>query len=188
MSKENQAIPTGIKIGNKVLGYSAVIRQLDKGEYDKDLPNGMRLIACVLEGAASGWIHLPVEKLMIIWRWIVVAVFIEEQRNANGTVDIPNDDNGVDRAVIYKGKNGGIGVYPGPLRFVLANHVESCAIEKYGVKEGPALATRMYQDMTESGPNGFRLSALGHEGLEMLHDDFIKQIQTEGIPDMPVIH
>jgi hypothetical protein len=29
---------------------------------------------------------------------------------------------------------------------------------------------------------------MGREGFNMLHDGFIEQIQTEGMPDMPVMH
>lgn len=36
--------------------------------------------------------------------------------------------------------------------------------------------------------HGFRLSTMGREGLDILHDSFIEQIQTEGMPGMPVMH
>ena len=115
------------------------------------------------------------------WR---VVVHIE-----NGTVDVPNDEGGADTAVIYSGEHGAISVYPGPERFALANHIEAGAIEKYGQKEGLLLALRMYQDMVVCDDEyGFRLSAMGREGFNMLHDGFIEQIHTEGMPDMPVMH
>ncbi|MEQ5054238.1 hypothetical protein ABN154_20900 [Klebsiella michiganensis] len=40
----------------------------------------------------------------------------------------------------------------------------------------------------EAAESGFRLSAMGREGFNLLHDGFIEQIQTEGMPDMPVMH
>ena len=29
---------------------------------------------------------------------------------------------------------------------------------------------------------------MGREGFNLLHDSFIEQIQTEGVPDMPIMH
>ncbi|EMX9223639.1 hypothetical protein AAH392_002660 [Citrobacter koseri] len=153
---------TGIRFGNRVIGYSAAIRQLDNGHYDKSIAEGLELLA---------------------------AVFIAEEREKNGTIDVPNDEGGVDTAVIYSGKHGAISVYPGPLRFSLANHVEGIAIEKYGVEKGSKMALRMYQNMVIADPgDGFRMSPFGREGLEMLHDDYIGMIKTSGIPEMPVMH
>lgn len=180
---------TGIRFGNRVIGYSAAIRQLDNGRYDKSLTDGMSILACIMEAVESNWITLNIEKQLIVWRWLLAAVFITEEREKNGTVDVPNDEGDVDIAVIYSGQYGAISVYPGPERFALANHVEAGAIEKYGRKEGLPLALRMYQDMVVADDEyGFRLSAMGREGFNMLHDGFIEQIHAEGMPDMPVMH
>lgn len=180
---------TGIRFGDRVIGYSAAIRHLDNGGYDKCLADGMDLLACIMEGVESGWFMPGTDKQIIIWRWLLVAVFITEEQEKNGTVDVPNDEGGVDNAVVYSGKNGSISVYPGPERFALANHVEGCAIEKYGPELGQQLALRMYQDMIMTDEDcGFRLSAMGREGFNLLHDSFIDQIQTEGMPGMPVMH
>ena len=55
--------------------------------------------------------------------------------------------------------------------------------------EGLPLALRMYQDMVVCDDEcGFRLSSMGRQGFNMLHDGFIEQIQTEGMPGMPVMH
>ncbi|MGY7752031.1 hypothetical protein L1S09_12195, partial [Klebsiella pneumoniae] len=35
---------------------------------------------------------------------------------------------------------------------------------------------------------GFRLSALGREGLNLLHDSFIEHIQIECVPEAPIMH
>lgn len=180
---------TGIRFGNRVIGYSAAVRQLDNGQYDKRIPDGMELLACILEAVESGWITLSIEKQIIVWRWLLVAVFFTEEQEKNGTIDVPNDDGGVDTAVIYSGNRGSISVYPGAERFALANHVEGCAIEKYGLQLGQQLALRMHQDMVVTDDErGFRLSPLGREGFDLLHNSFIEQIQTEGMPDMPVMH
>ena len=180
---------TGIRFGNRVIGYSVAVRQLDNGIYDKRIPDGLDLLACIMEGIESGWFTPCIEKEIIIWRWMLVAVFITEEQEKNGTVEVPNDEGGVDTAVIYSGEHGAISVYPGPERFALANHIEAGAIEKYGPNVGQQLALRMYQDMVVVDDDyGFRLSLMGREGFNLLHDSFIEQIQTEGMPGMPVMH
>ncbi|MFH0571617.1 hypothetical protein ACERQ1_006545 [Klebsiella pneumoniae] len=172
-----------------MIGYSAAIRLLDNGRYDKRLADGMNILACIMEAVESSWLTLTIEQQIIVWRWLLAAVFITEELEKNGTVDVPNDVGGVDTAVIYSGEHGAISVYPGPERFALANHIEAGAIEKYGREEGLPLALRMYQDMVvRDDEYGFRLSAMGREGFNMLHDGFIEQIHTEGMPDMPVMH
>lgn len=180
---------TGIRFGNRVIGYSAAIRQLDNGHYDKNIAEGLELLACIMEAVESNWITLNIDKQIIVWRWLLAAVFIAEEREKNGTIDVPNDEGGVDTAVIYSGKHGAISVYPGPLRFSLANHVEGIAIEKYGVEKGSKMALRMYQNMVIADPgDGFRMSPFGREGLEMLHDDWVEMISTDGLPVKPVMH
>ncbi|HED2738861.1 TPA: hypothetical protein R4Z60_002608 [Klebsiella michiganensis] len=175
--------------GSRLIGCSAAIRELDNGHYDKRLAEGMEILACIMEAVESSWITLNIEKQIIVWRWLLAAVFITEEREKNGTVDVPNDEGGVDIAVIYSGRHGATSVYPGPERFALANHVEAGAIEKYGPDVGQQLALRMYQDMVVADDeSGFRLSAMGREGFNLLHDGFIEQIQTEGMPGMPVMH
>ncbi|MEZ6997840.1 hypothetical protein [Klebsiella variicola] len=172
-----------------MIGYSAAIRLLDNGRYDKHLAEGMEILACIMEAVESNWITLNIEKQIIVWRWLLAAVFITEEREKNGTVDVPNDEGGVDTAAIYSGEHGAISVYPGPERFALANHIEAGAIEKYGPDVGLQLALRMYQDMVVADEeHGFRLSGMGWEVFNMLHDGFIEQIQTEGVPEAPIMH
>lgn len=179
----------GIRFGRRVIGYSTAIRSLDSGRYDRNLTKGLEVLACIMEAEESGWITLNIEKQIIVWRWLLAAVFITEEQEKNGTVEIPNDEGGVDTAVIYSGEHGSISVYPAPERFALANHIEAGAIEKYGPDVGQQLALRMYQDMVVVDDDyGFRLSAMGREGFNLLHDSFIEQIQTEGMPGMPVMH
>lgn len=95
---------TGIRSGNRVIGYSAAIRLLDNGRYDKHLADGMEILACIMEAVESNWITLNIEKELILWRWLLAAVFITEELEKNGTVDVPNDTGGVDTAVIYSSK------------------------------------------------------------------------------------
>lgn len=184
-----EATPNGIKIGNRVIGWSGAVKQFDGPRFDSRPSEGLRWLACIMDAEASGWVALHVKKELILWRWLVATVFINEERDRNGTVDIPNESGGVDTAVIYSGKKGDLSIYPGPLRFSLANHVEGVAIEKYGVEKGSKMALRMYQDMVIADPgDGFRMSPFGREGLEMLHDDYIGMIKTSGMPEMPVMH
>lgn len=181
--------PNGIKIGSRVIGWSGAVKQFDGPRFDFRNSEGLRWLACIMDAVAVGWVSLGTEKELILWRWLVATVFINEEKDKNGTIEIPNEDGGVDIAVIYSGKKGNLSIYPGPLRFSLANHVEGIAIEKYGVCEGSALALRMYQDMVIADPeDGFRMSLFGREGLEMLHDDYIGMIKTSGMPEMPVMH
>ncbi|HFO4008020.1 TPA: hypothetical protein ACHYXZ_005410, partial [Escherichia coli] len=78
-----------------MIGYSTAVRQIDNGNYDKRIPDGLDLIACIMEGIESGWFMPCIEKQIILWRWLVVAVFIAEEQEKNGTVDVQNDKGGV---------------------------------------------------------------------------------------------
>lgn len=53
---------TGIRSGNRVIGYSAAIRLLDNGRYDKHLGEGMEILACIMEAVESGWLELTIGK------------------------------------------------------------------------------------------------------------------------------
>ncbi|CAM8286396.1 hypothetical protein SPM19_11085 [Enterobacter hormaechei subsp. xiangfangensis] len=180
---------SGIRFGNRVIGYSVAVRQLDNGNYDKRIPDGLELLACIMEGIESGWFNPGIEKEIILWRWMLVAVFITEEQEKNGTSEVANDSGGFDKAVIYSGQHGSISIYPAPERFALANHVEGIAIERYGQELGQQMALRMYKGMlAEDEVQGLQLSQFGREGFNLLHDSFIEQIQKEGMPDMPVMH
>ncbi len=183
-----QATPDGVLDAGRVTGYTTIIRSLDAGSFDKNVANALRLLSCVWEAHEKGWYRISIANEVILWRWLVVTVFLIEQRDLNGTAEVPNDSGGVDKAVIYRGKNGGMSIYPGPERFCLASHIESVAIEKYGVLDGPERALQIYKGMVTTGPEGFELSGWGREAFEMLHDGFIEQLQTAGMPDMPVMH
>jgi len=162
---------------------------LDGGHYDKSSHDGALVLACIQEAREAGWINISTEKDIILWRWLIVAVFIEEELEKNGTIEVPTEDGGVDVAAIYAGRNGAISIYPGPLRFALASHAEGAAIEKYGESVGLELMLKMYHAMITDDPErGFKLTAFGREGLELLHDGFIDDINANGLPSLPVIH
>ncbi|QWA12776.1 hypothetical protein GTU79_08820 [Sodalis ligni] len=185
-----QATPFGIKIGHKVLGYSVAIRQLDEGRFDECLIDGMRFLVEVFQGERRGWFKPTMEQRAITWRWVVATVFIGEQWEENGTVEVPQNDGTTKHAVRYVGRHGGITVYPATERFSLANHVEEAALERYP-RDNPYLkALQIYQSMVEVNPdNGaWRLSQWGREGLALIHDGFIDMLNTEGMPAAPIAH
>lgn len=184
-----EATPDGVRMENRLIGYSSAIRQLDAGHSDNDLPAGLRTIAAIWQGEASGYFRAKDEQKASLWRWIVAALFIIEQRQNNGTVDVKNEGGGTDRATVYHGEHGGISVYPSTERFSLANHVEGLALEKYGAAQGYPMAINIYQTMVEAVPGeGLRLSDEGRKGLAMLHDGFIEMLNTEGMPAAPTAH
>lgn len=129
-----ETTPNGIKIGSRVIGWSGAVKQFDGSRFDSRNSEGMRWLACIMDAVAVGWVSLGTEKELILWRWLVATVFINEEKDKNGTIEIPNEDGGVDIAVIYSGKKGNLSIYPGPLRFSLANHVEGIAIEIWSLR------------------------------------------------------
>lgn len=183
-----EALLEGIKTGRSVIGYSTVIRTMDNGGYDRDTVKGLRILACIWEATAKGWYSLSISNEVIIWRWLVVTVFLIELLEKNGFVKVPNASGSFDEVVIYHGKNGSMGIDPWPERFCLANHVESFCIEKYGSTKGLERAIQIYKSMLMTNPGPFTLSDWGRDSFEILHDDIIKQLKTKGMPDMPVIH
>ena len=185
-----EATPDGIRIDSKLIGYTSAIRQLDEGRFDHVLPDGMRIIAEIQEGELMDWFIPSAEQMALIWRWLVACLFIWEQQDKNGVVSVANEEGGTDYGVIYAGEHGGIAIYPSTERCSLATHIEGIAIQKYGAEAGLQRAIQLYQGMAESDPDGnaLRLSQWGREGLTMLHDDFIKMLNTEGIPAAPVAH
>ncbi len=174
----------GIKIGDTTIDYVEAVRRLDAGEYDYPNTRGLSILQCLAEAYESGILeNCSIDMKVAQWRWLYVTVFINEEGDKNGTVDIPNDNGTTDRAVIYKGKHGCLSIYPGPLRIALQNHVEWGFIEKYGEAEGMGRVLFLYQKMLIADPdNGFILSAMGREGLELLLDEMIHDLNTHGMP------
>ncbi|EPZ4708122.1 hypothetical protein ACXN2L_005315, partial [Escherichia coli] len=163
---------------------------LNDGEFDNPYWHGLRIMQCLAEADDAGLLgRFSVDLKVAQWRWLYVAKFISEEEDKNGTIDIPNDNGTTDRAVIYKGKHGCMSIYPGPLRIALQNHVEWGFIEKYGEAEGMGRVLFLYQKMLIADPdNGFIVSAMGREGLELLLDEMINDLNTHGMPEAPVTH
>lgn len=179
----------GLYQHTRMLGYSGAIRQLDNGAFDDDLPRGMYVVAELWAAERKGYFTPSSEQAALIWRWVVACLFILEQKDRNGTRDVPSEGGGYDRAAVYVGESGGLCVYPASERCSLANHVEGLALEKYGAGEGFLMAVRLYQTMVEVKPGkGMTLSETGREGLAMLHDGFINMLNNGDLPDEPVTH
>ncbi|HEB0991022.1 TPA: hypothetical protein RY356_004476 [Escherichia albertii] len=185
-----EVTPHGIKIGNTTIDYAEAVQRLNDGEYDYPNSRGLRILQCLAEADDAGLLgKLSVDMKVAQWRWLYVTTFINEEEVRNGTVDIPNDNGTTYRAVIYKGKYGCMSIYPEPIRIALQNHVEWGFIEKYGEAEGMGRVLFLYQKMLIADPdNGFIVSAMGREGLELLLDEMIHDMNTHGIPEAPVTH
>lgn len=168
----------------------AVIHELDSGVYDDDLPSGMRLVAALWTGGGEKCFELSAEQSLILWRWVVAAVFIGEMEDLHGLVKVPDEHGEPVLAAVYCGEYGGIVVYPGSERFALANHIEGLAYEVYPADQAPIMATMIYRIMVEKDPErtGLRMSEQGLHGMALLHDSFIEALKTEGIPATPVAH
>lgn len=177
----------GWSVHVKLVGWKTTIRWLDEGHYDRDLVDGVLLSAALLDGYANGYTRLTGEQMVTLWRWIVACLFILEQQEKNGVVEIPNDEGSTDLATVYVGEYGALSVYPAAVRVSLAVNVEGVALEKYGWEEGLKLAIRMYREMTDDGGE-MSLSAFGREMFTKLHDETVWMIQNGWTPDAPVMH
>lgn len=179
----------GIYQHTRLVGYSAMIRQLDGGQYDSQLSEGLRILAEIYRGITNDWFRQSDEQAMTCWRWIVAALFINEQLAQHGTIEATKEDGTTERAAVYHGDIGGIVIYPATERFALANNVEGVAFETFGA-EAHRQAVMIYQSMTEADTNGgnLRLSQWGRDAMAQLHDGFIQQLNTEGLPPAPTAH
>ncbi|EFP3678718.1 hypothetical protein HPX80_002165 [Salmonella enterica] len=167
-----------------------VVQELDSGKYDRDLVSGMRLVSALWIGCYTECFTLTPEQHLSVWRWMVAAVFIGEMEDTNGRVEVKNEQGEPEQVAVYTGEKGGIVVYPGTERFALANHIEGLAYEMFPPEQAPETAMNIYRSMVEAAPDGqgMRMSVSGRKGMAMLHDGFIETLETEGLPDAPVMH
>lgn len=172
----------------KLIGYKTAIRTLDDGAYDDDLPNGLRLAAAVFEAEAMGYFTPTDGQQVTLWRWIVAALFIIEQLEQNGAGEVELEDGTTQTFARYFGKHGGISVYPLTERVALANNVESLACEVHTHEAPEQKSIFIYQQMLTTDSGAYALSDWGRECMAILHDSFIEQINTEGLPAAPVWH
>lgn len=125
------------------------------------------------------------EDMLIFWRWLVAAAFDEEQRKANGTVEVEWRPGDMRVCALYVGKFGAMNLYPSAERLAMANNIEGALIERYGREQGTHNAIQFYIGMKEK--NG-GLTQLGREVLSGLHDAFIQELNETGLPETPTAH
>ncbi|ENM6470099.1 hypothetical protein AB8I47_003589 [Morganella morganii] len=172
-----------------LIGYPEAINSLDSGEYDDNLKDGFSLMYAVFRGWQEKY-HSPTDDQRVtMWRWIVAACFISEMQQKNGTVEVENHLGGTDTAAVYANETSAMSVYPGPLRLALAVNIEQLTMEKYGEEAGRMLALNIYMDFVDTPKGrGVCLSDRGREGLTILHNDYLNELNTNGIPPVPTLH
>ncbi|HFD3853326.1 MAG: hypothetical protein E7D73_23185 [Klebsiella sp.] len=180
--------PEGVMTGSGLVGFLAVTESLSRGDYDRNPEDGMGLACAALDGVALTWFKAAPEQHAALWRWVVVAAFIDEQVKNNGNIDVIGEDGRKVKVAIYAGKCGAITVYPVAERIALASQVEGYALQKYGPTTGMDLAIQHYQTMLEWRDGTYCLSDHGRDILSDLHDNLIATIHASGVPAMPTEH
>lgn len=173
-----------------LISYSDAVKALECGHYDKELIKGLYLAAAVMGKLADEPDTLTPEQRVSVWRWVVVACFIREQQEKNGTIEVPNGNGGIDLSTIYSNGKSSLSIYPAPLRLALSENLERIMVETVGKALWADFTVRVYIDFLDiSLEHGPRLSAKGREGLCILHDDYIRALESEGgFPAMPTMH
>ncbi|WP_313682777.1 hypothetical protein [Pantoea sp.] len=173
----------------RIVGYSSAIRQLDSGRFDSPVSDGFNLIAEIELAHSKGWFVPDVSQQIVIWRWLVAAVFFVGQVAKGHIIDSQDDAGNTVHYVAWVCSHGAMPVFPAIERTSLANHVESIAYEHYAQDTAQKMALAVYQSMVEADPNGegMRLSEWGAQSLEALHDDFMSFIAS-GETEQRVIH
>lgn len=165
------------------------IQKLDSGEYDTDLVAGLRLVAALWHGVYAGGFILSDEQNLVLWRWVVAAVFVCEMFDTNGSVEVKNEQGEPEEVAVYTGEHGGIVICPWSERFALANHIEGLAYEMFPADSAPKMASAIYRSMIDvSSVTGIDMSERGLKGMALLHDGFIETLKTEGIPAEQVVY
>ncbi|HHJ1219783.1 MULTISPECIES: hypothetical protein [Proteus] len=176
-----------------LISYSEAVMALESGQYDKELLKGLYLAAAVMGKLADEPETLTPEQRISVWRWVVATCFIRELQEKNGTTEIRNEEGGVDLATIYSNGENALTIYPASLRLCLASHFESIFIEELGgiYKDYcPDFIIKAYIGFLDiSLEHGPRLSEKGREGLCILHDDYIRELEANnGFLAMPTMH
>lgn len=175
--------------GTDAVVPETAIQKLDSGEYDSDLVEGLRLVASLWHCVHSGGITLSDEQNLVLWRWVVAAVYVCEMFDTNGVAEVKNEQGEPEDVAIYNGEQGGIVIYPWSERFALASHVEGLAYEMFPTIKSPEMASAIYRSMIDISPvTGIDMSEEGLKGMALLHDSFIETLKTEGIPAAPMAH
>ncbi|MEX0447195.1 hypothetical protein [Xenorhabdus sp. SGI246] len=104
---------------SEVISYEEALASLNTGKYDNELLLGFELIAAMIDGWKAGFYTPTSEQLLMLWRWIVSASFVQEQIDRNGTREVDNGKGGTDTAAIYVNGAAAITVYPFAERIML---------------------------------------------------------------------
>ncbi|HAT1528837.1 TPA: hypothetical protein I8W52_004081 [Morganella morganii] len=170
-------------------GYADAINSLAAGEHDKNLGCGFSLMYAVFRGLQEKYYSPTDEQRVTMWRWIVAACFISEMQQENGTVEVKNRLGGTDTAAVYANETSAMSVYPSSVRFALIVNLEEPAKKKYGEEAGIMLVLKSYMAFVDTPKGcGACLSDCGREGLSILHDEYLDELNTNGIPPVPTLH
>ncbi|HHR6457169.1 TPA: hypothetical protein ACS772_002647 [Providencia alcalifaciens] len=173
-----------------LITYSEAVKALECGQYDKELLKGLYLAAAVVGRLADEPDTLTPEQRVSVWRWIVATCFIREQQDKNDTIEVKNDEGGIDLATVYSNGKSSLSIYPESLLLSLMSHFESIMVEQFGKDYWADFTIKVYVGFLDiSLEHGPRLSAMGREGLCILHDDYIRMLEAGGgFPAMPTMH
>lgn len=161
--------------------FSDVMRRLDAGEWEEEIT----LSFDIIKAWGSSRKSATDSDLLRLWRWMIATEFIREQREKNGTQRVEWRPGEFKDCAIYVGEQGGMNLYPLTERLAMANNIEGALIERYGPEQGVKNAIDFYMMMVG---NDRELSQVGREILADLHDSFIKQLNREGLPTVPMAH
>ncbi|MCW2258432.1 putative DNA primase/helicase [Providencia alcalifaciens] len=96
----------------QTVSYESAITALDNGMYDKDLPLGFSLIGSIADSWTSEIFTPSTEQRIILFRWLVSSLFIQEQAAQNGTRLIENSHGEKELAAMYISNVGAITILP----------------------------------------------------------------------------
>ncbi|HEM8291644.1 TPA: hypothetical protein ACGBIO_000773 [Providencia rettgeri] len=173
----------------QTVSYESAITALDNGLYDRDLPLGFSLVGSIADSWMAEIFTPTTEQRVILFRWIVSSLFVQEQTAQNGTRLIENSQGEQELAAMYISDKGAITIYPASERMLLATHIESVAFQKYGKQQGSEMIINMYfkfidQSVEKSG----KLTEVAQQELVFLHDELIDSFNTPEFNSTPVIH
>jgi hypothetical protein len=127
----------------------------------------------------SNWIVLSIEKQIIVWRWLVVTIFLSEEQEKNGTVEIQNDEGGIDTAVIYSGERGASASIPAPVVLLSRITLRPSLSRNTGAKKDYRWRCACIRTWWKFIRIKGSCCRLWSEGLQMLHDSFIEQFRPK---------
>ncbi|WP_272515625.1 MULTISPECIES: hypothetical protein [unclassified Providencia] len=173
-----------------LISYNDAIKALESGQYDNELVKGLYLAAFIFGELSKNLNKFTPEQHLSLWRWVVAACFILEQQEKNGTKTVIDESGKSSTATIYSNGKATLTIYPSTLRLALIAEFEATFIQTFGQEQWIDAAIVAYVSLTDiSEEHGPSLSEKGRHGLCILHDDYIRMLESEGgVPEMPTIH